>query len=122
MKYVSLLHLERSSLCYLWLFLQVVKVVNDSPSVASISGRENIKSVLESIDGDTIAHHVNILSSDAFEGRRPTTRGENLTLSYLAGELKRYGVEPALEDGYLQAFPMSSRSVTFTGSLGNISL
>ena len=45
-------------------------------------------------DRARIARHVQTLSSDAFEGRGPATRGEKMTIDYLVRELSAAGVEP----------------------------
>ncbi|KFZ38648.1 peptidase M28 [Shewanella mangrovi] len=48
------------------------------------------------------------LSSDAFEGRAPTTHGEQMTLDYLSAAFKRIGFAPAANGSYLQKVPMVS--------------
>lgn len=54
-----------------------------------------------------LRRHIEILSSDEFEGRAPATRGEELTIDYLVGELARIGVSPGMPDGsYTQFFPL----------------
>ncbi|MET1219399.1 MAG: M28 family metallopeptidase [Glaciecola sp.] len=47
--------------------------------------------------------HAKVLASDEFEGRQPTTIGEEKTLDYLVSNLKAYGVNPGNGDSYLQA-------------------
>ena len=41
-----------------------------------------------------LQRHIEILASDAFEGREPGTEGERLTTAYISGRLRRRGVEP----------------------------
>ncbi|WP_309662118.1 M28 family metallopeptidase [Sphingomonas sp.] len=41
-----------------------------------------------------LAHHVQILGSDAFEGRGPATAGETKTVQYLTDQLRASGVQP----------------------------
>jgi hypothetical protein len=41
-----------------------------------------------------LARHIQILSSDAFEGRAPATAGEKKTVDYLIAQLKAAGVQP----------------------------
>jgi Zn-dependent M28 family amino/carboxypeptidase len=51
--------------------------------------------------------HVKVLSSDQYEGRAPGTKGEDLTVAYIAAELKKAGVKPGMSDGtYVQRIPM----------------
>lgn len=55
---------------------------------------------------------IKILSSDSFEGRAPTTKGEALTLAYLSDAFAAMGLEKPNGKDYLQAVPM----VTYTPS------
>lgn len=56
--------------------------------------------------------HIDILASDAFEGRKPATPGETLTTGYLTRELAARGVEPAGADGgWLQPVAIVERGV-----------
>ena len=50
--------------------------------------------------------HVEVLSSDAFEGRAPGTEGEKKTLAYLEQQFRAAGLEPGNGDSYLQAVPL----------------
>jgi Zn-dependent M28 family amino/carboxypeptidase len=59
------------------------------------------------IDGQAVLEHTKILASDEYEGRKPGTRGEELTIAYIADEFKKAGVEPGNPDGsYFQKVPM----------------
>lgn len=51
------------------------------------------------IRAEDLAHHIERLASDEFEGREPGTLGERLTLAYLETELSRIGFLPAVPDG-----------------------
>ena len=48
-------------------------------------------------DPARIDRHVQTLSADAFEGRAPATRGEQMTVEYLVRELQAAGVQPGGE-------------------------
>jgi Zn-dependent M28 family amino/carboxypeptidase len=63
---------------------------------------DNFESVYNSISSDTLKQHTKILSSDEFEGRLPTTAGEQKTLDYLTEELIKVGFEPGNGDSFLQ--------------------
>jgi len=54
-----------------------------------------------SISGERIGQHVEILASDAFEGRAPATPAEAKTIAYMVEQLKAAGLSPAgdLKDG-----------------------
>ncbi|MEW5983201.1 MAG: M28 family metallopeptidase [Acidobacteriota bacterium] len=54
-----------------------------------------------------IAGHVKILASDEFEGRFPGTKGEDLTITYIADQFKAVGLKPGSPDGtYFQDVPL----------------
>jgi Zn-dependent M28 family amino/carboxypeptidase len=50
--------------------------------------------------------HIEVLSSDAFEGRAPGTEGEKKTLSYIEAQFRGAGLEPGIGDSYLQPVPL----------------
>ncbi len=59
------------------------------------------------IDAVALLAHTRTLASDQFEGRAPGTKGEERTVAYLAGEFRKYGLEPAAADGsYFQRVPL----------------
>ena len=51
------------------------------------------------VDSNSFRAHFEFLADDALEGRRPGTRGAELTAKYLAAQFRRLGLEPAGEDG-----------------------
>ena len=56
---------------------------------------------------DALMRHVQVLASDAFEGRAPATPGEEKTVAYLVEEFRKAGVEPGGEDGgWTQSVPL----------------
>ena len=51
--------------------------------------------------------HVKVLASDEFEGRAPGTKGEDLTVAYIADQFRKAGLKPGNTDGtYIQKVPM----------------
>src|SRR5262245_41546686 len=46
------------------------------------------------ITADVLRDHIARLASDEFEGRGPTTRGDQVTRAYLVEQLKAMGYEP----------------------------
>ncbi len=48
------------------------------------------------------------LASDEFQGRRPFTEGEEITVKFLEDEFKKLGLEPGNGDSYYQDVPMVS--------------
>ncbi len=59
------------------------------------------------ITSENLLSHIKVLSSDEFEGRAPSTRGEELTVKYLTDEFKLFGLKPGNPDGtYIQNVPL----------------
>ena len=56
--------------------------------------------------------HIEVLSSDEFEGRAPATAGDEKTTNYLVSEFRKIGVEPGMDDGsYTQEVPLLGQVV-----------
>ena len=59
------------------------------------------------IDAARLNQHVSVLASDEFEGRGPTTPGEEKTVAYLAEQFRRLGLEGAGPGGsFVQEVPL----------------
>ncbi|NRD74241.1 M28 family peptidase [Shewanella sp. VB17] len=78
-----------------------VKVQSDSQEQADIGNQIKFNEARFRID-------IKTLSSDKFEGRAPTTKGETLTLNYLTSAFKQMGLVGANHGDFLQAVPMVS--------------
>ncbi len=61
---------------------------------------------LSAISAAGLEGTIKVLASDEFEGRRPFTKGEQKTLSYLEEQFKALGLEPGNGTSYLQEVPM----------------
>jgi Zn-dependent M28 family amino/carboxypeptidase len=57
------------------------------------------------IQGDTIRTVTRVLSSDAFEGRGPSTPGEDKTIAYIIERFKAAGLKPGNKGEWLQKVP-----------------
>ena len=62
------------------------------------------------ISEETLKKHIVALSSDAFEGRKPFTHGEEMTLAYLKEEAKKIGLQPGNGDSFTQDVPLTEIS------------
>lgn len=59
-----------------------------------------------SISEESLKAHIQVLSSDDFQGRKPFTEGETKTVNYLIDQFKDYGLEPGNVDSYTQEVPL----------------
>jgi Zn-dependent M28 family amino/carboxypeptidase len=56
---------------------------------------------------EAVMAHVKVLASDEYEGRAPGTKGEDLTVAYIADQFRKVGLKPGNPDGtYVQKVPM----------------
>lgn len=58
------------------------------------------------ISVETLKEVTRTLSSDAFEGRAPTTPGEDKTIGYVAGRFAAAGLQPANKGSWFQDVPL----------------
>lgn len=81
-----------------------------------------------SISEESLRSHVEVLSSDDFQGRKPFTEGEIKTTNYLQDKFKEYGLEPGNGDSYFQEVPMveltanPSPTMTISGGVKDVVL
>lgn len=65
-----------------------------------------------SITEESLLSHIEVLSSDEFEGRAPATPGDEKTTDYLISEFQKMGVEPGMDEGsYTQEIPLLGQIV-----------
>ena len=65
-----------------------------------------------------IRAHEEFLASDAMRGRGSGTREELITATYIAAQLRSYGIQPAGDNGgYVQAAPLLRRTITAAPTL-----
>lgn len=81
----------------------------------------NLDDAVQSITEQSLLNHIEILSSDDFEGRAPATRGDSLTIDYMVGQLEQMGIDPGMSDGsYIQEVPLLSQRVDRSSAVLNI--
>ena len=67
-----------------------------------------LQPALETITPDGLLAHIKVLASDEFEGRSPGTKGEELSVKYIADQFKQIGLKPGNPDGtYTQDVPLA---------------
>lgn len=77
------------------------------PLLAQPSPPENLRNAMESITSENLLNHVKILASDAYEGRGPGGRGEDLTVQYLIQQFQQIGLQPGNPNGtWTQEVPL----------------
>ena len=70
------------------------------------------------ITGTDMKRHIQLLSSDEYEGRAPGSRGEDLTVSYIIEQFHANGVKPGNPDGtYVQKVPLVGFKTKATGRI-----
>jgi len=67
-----------------------------------------LQPALEAITPDGLLFAHKVLASDEFEGRAPGTKGEELSVKYIADQFKQIGLRPGNPDGtYMQEVPLA---------------
>lgn len=85
------------------LALTVLAGCAESPSTSSSQNNEDdFLRVYHQITSEQLKSYTKTISSDEFEGRSPTTKGEEKVLDFLVNEFKNMGLEPGNGDSYLQ--------------------
>jgi Zn-dependent M28 family amino/carboxypeptidase len=81
-------------------------------SVATALLSQAAEPTFPAVDGNAVLEHTKVLASDAYEGRAPGTKGEELTVAYLVEQLKKIGLSPGNPDGtWIQKVPLVGTTV-----------
>jgi len=64
-------------------------------------------SAYTAIQDSTLRRHIQTLASDAFEGRAPSSAGEEKTVTYLKNEFEALGLQPGNGESYFQEVPLT---------------
>ena len=98
------------------------------PGMLTFSCTNTGEKASPAISEASLKTHIEILSSDDFQGRKPFTEGEIKTVNYLTDQFKSYGLEPGNGDSYVQEVPlveltaMPSEMMTITGGSEDVEL
>jgi Zn-dependent M28 family amino/carboxypeptidase len=76
--------------------------------VSTSNTSNDIQTAYNSINASQLAEHIKTLASDEFEGRAPSSKGEELTLAYLTKHFKALGYVPGNGDSFFQEVPLVS--------------
>src|SRR5215213_4667244 len=64
----------------------------------------------QGVSPEALRRHIDVLASDAFEGREPGTEGEKKSIAYIARQMQSLGLEPAGPKGsWLQPLEVTVR-------------
>ncbi len=63
------------------------------------------------VAGEEIGQWIETLSSDEFEGRGPSSPGEEKTINYLRDQFRAIGLKPGNGDDYFQEVPLVEMTV-----------
>jgi Zn-dependent M28 family amino/carboxypeptidase len=84
-------------------------------------GQPPVEQAASSITAESLMSHIEVISSDEFEGRAPATRGEDLTVDYLVETMEQMGVAPGMDDGsYIQQIPLLGQQIDGSTASMNI--
>ncbi len=76
--------------------------------MACRSGDAAVETAVATITAEDLVHHVQVLASDSFEGRSPSSPGEERTIAYLREDFARLGLEPGNDGSFFQDVPLVS--------------
>lgn len=75
-------------------------------SIQAAEASKTFDQAYQDINDKMLRQDIQILASDEFEGRLPSTEGEVKTINYLTERFKTMGLIPANGDSYLQSVPL----------------
>jgi hypothetical protein len=73
---------------------------------ATIDAPDPVDAAVAAMDIEAYSRAIQTLSSDEFEGRAPSTPGEEATVSYLVDQFRAVGLEPGNGDSFFQNVPL----------------
>ena len=75
---------------------------------ATTNDSQSLAAAYNSINADQLSNHIQTIASDEFEGRAPSTKGEELTLAYLEKHFKQLGFIGGNNGSFYQEVPLVS--------------
>lgn len=97
-----------SALAILLVVLPVASGCKNTPPTAQAPGLAQLPvGSMPKIDQQKILDHIKVLSSDEYQGRKPGTKGEELSVNYIEGQFKQLNLKPGNPDGtFIQKVPL----------------
>ncbi|MEM6783291.1 MAG: M28 family peptidase [Bacteroidota bacterium] len=92
---------------------------DDAPSPAGpITLADTPDDLVALIDSAGLRAHIEVLASDAFEGRGTGTAGEQMTIDYISAQMQTAGLEPGAADGtFFQPVPLLGSTPVTVGNM-----
>lgn len=98
---------RRTALTTLLLGAALPACGDPSPSPSSTTDTaDRVDAAIGAMSAETFADAIRTLSSDEFEGRAPSTPGEELTAAFLVEHFRAAGLEPGNGDSFFQNVPL----------------
>ncbi len=69
---------------------------------------DDLSLAFSAVSADELTEHIQVLASDSFEGRSPSSPGEERTIAYLQEGFSSLGLQPGNGDSYFQDVPLVS--------------
>ena len=98
--------MKRGNFIYVVIFLLILSGCKTQSTTSDKSNNSSVST--NEFSKDSLLHHVKVLSSDAFEGRRTGTEGAAKARNYITSKFKQLGVLP-LSKTYHQPFSFTGR-------------
>lgn len=90
----------------MWLVMACAACEKSTAVPAPASAQVPVAS-MPKIDQQKILDHIKVLSSDEYEGRKPGTKGEELSVKYIEDQFKQLNLKPGNPDGtFTQKVPL----------------
>ena len=86
----------------------MLAVIAAGIAVACATSDGQLDKALSSITTEDLVKHVKVMGSDEFEGRLPSSAGEEKTIAYLIEQFEKLGLQPGNGDSWVQEVPLVS--------------
>jgi len=81
-------------------------------ALALVAASAAAQTAAPQISVDTLKEVVRTIASDEYEGRAPTTRGEELTINYIRQRFEQAGLQPGNNGSWFQEVPLAENTAS----------
>ncbi|WP_420433167.1 M28 family peptidase [Hyphobacterium sp.] len=100
------------------LSLACVATLATAPTLAQEAAEADMRTIQLRMSAEEIRADIETLSSSAFEGRAPGGIGEEMTVSFIAGQFAEAGIRPGMDGSFYQAFELTAFAPAGQGEFG----